>query len=179
MTLQEFNFSNDNHFVELETHAFFSKSIYLVLLTKNYLIGLELNKSISTDNADSLFFQKFPNQETAMGSFQNPYSYIKEKYVKAIEKKYLFDQSIFAVSKNNFRIDRNDIVSADYDSAVISGFNYPNSGKINIQIKTSSRSSSFNKGRSEANKSLILLGNQNGKIVLQNILANKEQYILS
>jgi hypothetical protein len=179
MTLQEFTFTSNNHFVALEQHGFFSKSIYLVLITKNYLIGLELNKGISTESTKTLFTQKLPSTPTPRGSFQNPYSYIKEKFVKQIEKKYLYDQSIFALSKNNFRIDRNDIQAVNYDASQVKGFNYPNMGTLAIQAKASSKSHGFNMSKNIAEKSLIIMGDQDAKEILNSITTRSEEFTLA
>lgn len=168
MTLKEFVFDETNHFVGMQQHAFFGKSVFLVLITKNFLIGLELNKSLSVENTSTLFSQATPEKNTPRGSFSNPYSYLKEKYVRAVEKRYLFDQSIQAASSRNFRIDRIDIDNVHYEPVKISGFNYPHEGKIHIRYQKRGKAG---KGiRTKHEESFTVLGEQNVTEILKNIL---------
>lgn len=168
MTLREFVFNDSNHMVGLQQHTFFGKSIFLLLITKNFLIGLELNKSLSVENTSTLFSQSLPEKNTARGSFSNPYSYLKEKYVRAVEKKYLFDQSIQAVSSRNFRIDRVDIDTVTFESSKVSGLNYPHEGRIHIRYQKRGKSG---KGiRTMEQESFIVLGEQNAAEIAQNMV---------
>lgn len=168
MTLKEFVFDETNHFVGVQQHTFFGKSVFLVLITKNFLIGLELNKSLSVENTSTLFLQALPEKNTSRGSFSNPYSYLKEKYVRAVEKKYLFDQSIQAVSSRNFRIDRIDIENVNSEPVKIAGFNYPHQGKIHIRYQKRGKAG---KGiRTIQNESFVILGEQNAAEIVKGIL---------
>lgn len=168
MTLKEFDFNVTNHFVGAQQYMLFGKSVFLVLITKNFLIGLELNKSLSVENTPNLFSQSLPEKNTPRGSFSNPYSYLKEKYVRAIEKKYLFDQSIQTVSSRNFRIDRIDIDNVRYEPVKIAGFNYPHQGKIHISYQKRGKAG---KGiRTKHEESFIILGEQNAAEIVKNIL---------
>lgn len=168
MTLKEFVFEDTNHFVGMQQHTFFGKSVFLVLITKNFLIGLELNKSLSVENTPTLFSQLLPEKNTPRGSFSNPYSYLKEKYVRAIEKKYLFDQSINAVSSNNFRIDRVDIENIHFEPVKIAGFNYPHQGKLHIRYQKRGKAG---KGiRTTQEESFVILGEQNAAEIVKNIV---------
>ncbi len=179
MTLQEFTFTSNNHFIAMEKHAFFSKSVYLVLITKNYLIGLELNNSLSIETTNTSFTQKLPNKPTPLGTFQNPYSYIKEKYVKQVEKKYLYDQSIFALNKNNFRIDRNDLVIVRFEGTQIKGFNYPHTGTLRIQAKSKSNNSGFNMSKNINEKSLIIMGEQDTLAIINTINSHNAPLVVA
>lgn len=168
MTLKEFVFDDTNHFVGMQQHAFFGKSVFLVLITKNFLIGLELNKSLSVENTSTLFSQVTPEKNTPRGSFSNPYSYLKEKYVRAVEKRYLFDQSIQAASSRNFRIDRIDIDNVHYEPVKISGFNYPHEGKIHIRYQKRGKAG---KGiRTTQEESFTILGEQNAAEIVKAIV---------
>jgi len=168
MTLKEFVFDESNHFIGVQQHMLFSKSVFLVLITRNFLIGLELNKSLSVENTPTLFSQITPEKNTPRGSFSNPYSYLKEKNVRTVEKKYLFDQSIFAVSSRNFRIDRIDIENVHYEPLKIAGFNYPHEGKIHISYQKRGKAG---KGiRTKHEESFIILGEQNAAEIAKTIL---------
>lgn len=168
MTLKEFVFDETNHFVGMQQHTFFGKSVFLVLITKNFLIGLELNKSLSVENTSTLFSQTTPEKNTPRGSFSNPYSYLKEKYVRAVEKRYLFDQSIQAASSRNFRIDRIDIDNVHFEPVKISGFNYPHEGKIHIRYQKRGKAG---KGiRTTHEESFTILGEQNASEIVKAIV---------
>ncbi|MDI9366678.1 MAG: hypothetical protein QM541_17100 [Flavobacterium sp.] len=168
MTLKEFVFEETNHFVGMRRHTFFGKSVFLVLITKNFLIGLKLNKSLSIENTTTLFLQATPEKNTPRGAFSNPYSYLKEKCVRAVEKKCLFDQSIQAACSRNFRIDRIDIDNVHYEPVKISGFNYPHQGKIHIRYMKRSKPG---KGiRTKHEESFTILGEQNASEIVKYIL---------
>ncbi|MFC4233217.1 hypothetical protein ACFOW1_15050 [Parasediminibacterium paludis] len=158
MTLKDFIFDDTNHLIGLQQHAFFGKSVFLILVTKNFLIGLELNKSLSVENTPTLWAQATPEKNTPRGSFSNPYSYLKEKYVRAVEKKYLFDQSIQSISSRNFRIDRIDIENVHYEPVKIAGFDYPHEGRLHIRYKKRDKTSRGSRTKHEA--SFIILGEQ-------------------
>jgi hypothetical protein len=175
MTLKEFVFYDTNHFVGMQQHMLFGKSVFLVLITKNFLLGLELNKSLSVENTPTLFSQTTPEKNTPRGSFSNPYSYLKEKYVRLVEKKYLFDQSIQAVSSRNFRIDRIDIDNVHFEPVKISGFNYPHQGKIHIRYQKRGKAG---KGiRTIHEESFVILGEQNAAEIIKNIVKQPTEEI--
>ena len=122
MTLKDFVLTDSNNFVVCQRHLLFFKRIYLVLITKNYLVGLVCNKRIRLEQSTDLFANEksvLPELTNNRGDASNPYSYLSAKQVRKVENKYLFDQSIFAVEKLNFRIDRNDIQSVIYSSTKI------------------------------------------------------------
>ncbi len=168
MTLKDFVFDETNHFVGLQQRGLFGKSVFLVIVTKNFLIGLELNKSLSVENTATLFSQRTPAKNTPRGSFSNPYSYLKEKYVRAVEKKYLFDQSIQSVSSHNFRIDRIDIENVHYEPIKIAGFNYPHEGKMHIGYQKRGKSGKGIRTKQEA--SFTLLGEQKAADIAKYII---------
>jgi hypothetical protein len=157
MTLKDFALTDTNNFVASERYHLFFKRVYLVLITKNYLVGLVCNKGVHLEKMDDLFVnQKNGLSEAALqGGALNPYSYLKAKLIRKVENKYLFDQSIFAVQKANFRIDRNDVRSVVYDSTKISLDNYPNVGTITLEAAK------------HDTKKLVLLGEQNAKNIIK------------
>ena len=134
---------------------------------------MQLNKGLSVENTPTLFSQALPQKNTPRGSFSNPYSYLKEKYVRAVEKKYLFDQSIKAVSSRNFRIDRIDIDNVHFEPIKISGFNYPHQGKIHISYQKRGKAG---KGiRTKHEESFTILGEQNAAEIVKIILKQPTQ----
>lgn len=153
MTLKGFELKENNHFVALEYGKLFSKRTFLVLLTKNYIVGLKVNNGLSVEAGLDLFATPPTTRElTARGSLTNPYSYVKEKYIRKIENKHLYDQSIFSVSKANFRMDRNEIKNIRFETLKVNSLGaYPHDGKIYIET------------RRDGNKEFVILGDQSGK----------------
>ena len=91
-----------------------------------------------------------------------------KRMVKKIVNKYLFDSSIFASNKANFRIDRNDIIKVTHTNTKATYLgNYPSDGTIYIEIL---------KG---VKQQFDILGEQSGKDIVQNILTRNQAYILN
>ncbi|MFC4232491.1 hypothetical protein ACFOW1_11345 [Parasediminibacterium paludis] len=158
MTLKDFVLTDTNNFVVCERYLLFFKRIYLVLITKNYLIGLVCNKQLKLANNDELFANKKTNLqalESKSGDALNRFSYLSIEYIRKIENKYLFDQSIFGVQKANFRIDRNDLKRIDFNPEKVDLGEYPNSGTLTLEASRHER------------KELIVLGNQNGDNIIK------------
>lgn len=158
MTLKEFALTGTNNFVVCQRYFLFFKRVYLVLITKNYLVGLVCNKRLQLENSDGVFGNAKSNLPTLAiyrGEASNKYSYINAKFIRKIENKYLFDQSIFGVQKANFRIDRNDVRSVIYDDTKVDLGIYPNNGTLTLDV-----------ARQEM-KELIVLGNQSGKDIVK------------
>lgn len=168
MTLKDFTLTDNNNFVVYQSHRFFFKRIYLVLITKNYLIGLVCNNNLNTEHGDKVLGNHQIRKELPeRGSLLNPYSYLKAKFIRKIEGKYFFDKSIYAVDSDNFRIDRNDIQSVIHDDTEVSLGNYPNVGRLTLETKKGFK------------KDFILIGKQNGKEVVEFILTRDEDAVLN
>ena len=170
MTLQNFELTDNNHFIALERRRLFFKGIYLVLITSNYLVGLQLNNSLSTESTETLFAPETQPSPKPRGSFNNPYSYLKEKQVRAIEKKYLYDLGIFGVNKYNFRIDRNEVKSVLADTKKVSWLRHPHDGTVYITTRQAKPNPSINKSLNIDRKELIVLGDQSAKDIAKWIL---------
>ncbi len=107
MILKEFKLTDCNHFIGLQNHGLFKKSIYLVITINDIIIGLEMNNKISvesTSHLGSLFDDIKMAQQR--GDEKNPYSYIKKTALREIEKTNVFSKEIFQINKNNFKIDK-------------------------------------------------------------------------
>ena len=169
MTLKDFKLTSNNNFVAYQPYNFFFKRIYLVLITKNYLVGLVCNNNLGVEKRDDdiVLGNKTLNESTKKVASSNPFAYLKAKLIKKIENKYFFDQSIYAVDKANFRIDRNDVDNATHSSAKVDTGNYPNAGSISIEIKRGLK------------HDFILLGHQDGKEVLNSILTRDRNTFLN
>ncbi len=163
MTLKDFILKDNNHFIAYQAYNLFFKRVFLVLICKNYLIGLVCNNNLSVETDTDISINHETNLSIAKrGSFLNPYSYLKAKMVKKVANKYLFDQSIFAVDKANFRLDRNDVKAVTHSSAKPTHLgNFPSDGTIYIETL---------KGEKQQ---LSLLGEQSGKDIVLYILTRQ------
>ena len=167
MTLNDFVLTDNNHFIGSQQYKFLFKRVFLVLITKNYLIGLVCNNSLSVETDTDILVNRQTVSTSKRGSFQNPYSYLKTKMVKKITNKYMFDQSIFAVDKANFRLDRNDVKSVTHSSSKATYLgNFPSDGSVFIETLEG------------VLLQFDLLGEQSGKDTAQSILARHQEKII-
>ncbi|MBC7652119.1 MAG: hypothetical protein H7101_10260, partial [Deinococcales bacterium] len=132
--MKEFKLPDCNHFIGLQKHGFFKKSIYLVLTINDIIIGLQLNNKISLEKSSHLgsLFADIDLAEQR-GDEKNPYSYIKKAALKEIEKTNLFSKEIFEINKNNFKIDKVHIEEIVFFG--IENKKYVNTGDIVIETK--------------------------------------------
>ncbi|MBC7652015.1 MAG: hypothetical protein H7101_09710 [Deinococcales bacterium] len=169
MTLKDFILTSNNHFVASQLYKLFFKRVFLVLITKNYIIGLVCNNCLSVEvDAELSVTHELDELLIKRGSFHNPLSYLNAKMVKKVANKYLFDRSIFAVDKVNFRIDRNDIKTVTYNisKATYLG-NLPSNGSIYIETINGTI------------HQFDLLGEQSGKDIVQWILTKHQAATLN
>jgi hypothetical protein len=134
MILKDFRLTDCNHFIALQTHGLFNKSIYLVIIINDIIIGLELNNKISLENSShlgSLFTDIALAKQR--GDEKNPYSYIKKTALRDIEKTNIFSKEIFQINKNNFKIDKVHIEEIVFIG--IENKKYTNTGDIVIETK--------------------------------------------
>ncbi len=134
MILKDFRLNDCNHFIALQNHGLFTKSIYLVITINDIIVGLELNNKVSLENSTRLG-NLFADIELAQerGDEKNPYSYIKKTALKDIEKTNVFSKEIFQINKNNFKIDKIHIQEIIFIG--IENKKYINSGNIVIETK--------------------------------------------
>ena len=151
MTLKNFDLKDDNHFVAMEYYALILNRTFLVLLTKDSLIGLKGNGIVSVEGGGNMFAKEISNSMAVRGDLTNPYSYLKEKYIREIEDKNLFDKSVVLKNKTNFIIPRTEIENAFYDSKKKWGMGYyPHDGKVYVETVDNKK------------REFIILGNQSG-----------------
>ncbi|WP_375435698.1 hypothetical protein [uncultured Hymenobacter sp.] len=159
MTLKEFDLGEENHFVAMEYYNLILNRTYLILLTKQYLIGIKANGMISIEGGGDIFTKQITRTSAVRGDLNNPYSYLKENYIRNIENDNLLDKTVLLVNKSNFMIDRSDIKTVYYNPRKKWGMGYyPHDGKV--YVKTND-----NKERE-----FIILGNQSGKKIASLIM---------
>lgn len=164
MILKDFRLTNCNHFIALQKHGFFKKSIYLVISINDIIIGIELNNKISLENITHLG-NLFAEIELAQqrGEDKNPYSYIKKAALREIEKINVFSKEIFQINKYNFKIDKvhiEEIVFIGKENT-----KYVNTGDIVIETKIETKNHP-NPNLRIPKRKLTLLGEQDYSKIL-------------
>lgn len=159
MKFKEFELNSDNHFVAMQYFGLILNRTFLVLLTKDQIIGIKVNGIISVESGGNRLVKELSNTMTVKGDLQNPYSYIKSKYLDRVKDLELVDTEILKQDKSNFVIYRADIFNAYHDPKKKWGMGYyPHDGKVYVLT---------NDGKK---KEFIILGNQSGNKVASLIL---------
>lgn len=159
MKFKDFELNGVNHFVAMQYYGLILNRTFLVLLTKDFLIGIKVNGLIGVESGGSILTKEFSKTMAVKGDLQDPYSYIKSKYIDKVQNLDLLDGSILTQGKSNFLIQRADITNAYYDPKKKWGMGYyPHDGKVYIVT---------NDGKK---KELIILGNQSGHQIANLIL---------
>jgi hypothetical protein len=159
MTLKDFEFKADNHFVAMEYYMLILNRTYLVLITNDYLIGLKANGIVSVSGGEDLITKKITNYLSIDGDLTDPYSYLKEKYIKRIENADFNDRNIIGDNKSSFIIEKKQIKKVYYDHRKKWGMgNYPHDGKVYVETNDNKK------------REFIILGNQSGKRITNSII---------
>ena len=152
MTLKDFELKKGNHFVAMEYYGLIFNRTFLVLLTNEYLICLKVNGLVSVQSGGDPFAIAVTRSLAINDDIQNPYSYIKGKFIRKIENLDLFGKNIMDASIANFKINRIDITDTYYDKRKKWGMGpYPHDEKVYIKTKDGKK------------REFIILGNQSGK----------------
>jgi hypothetical protein len=159
MKLKEFPLKRNNHFVAMEYYWLILNRTFLILMTKEYIIGIQGNGVIAVEGGKDFITglnctEPFVKNLAVRGDLSNPFSYLKEKYINNIKDEDLMSNSFLINNKANFRINKKDIKNVYYDSNKKWGMSYyPHDGKVYIET--------FDKKKKE----LIILGNQSGQAI--------------
>lgn len=160
MKIADFEFKDGNHFVAMEYYRLILNRTYLVILADDKLIGLVVNGLVSVESHGKGAI--ISNQMAISGDLTNPYAYIKGSYFGKIKNLDLFGDELLKANKANFRINRDDISNAVYDSGKKWGMgNYPHDGKVYLATKGGKK------------REFIILGNQNGNDIANWLLLPK------
>ena len=159
MKFKDFALKSDNHFVAMQYYGLILNRTFLVILTNNELIGIKVNGLVSVESGGNIIAQEISATMTIRGDLQNPYSYVKTKYIEKLQDVELLDGSILKQNKSNFIIKRADIKNAYYDQKKKWGMGYyPHDGKVYIETKDGQK------------QEFIILGNQSGHKIANFIL---------
>ena len=151
MTLKDFQLHYNNHFVAMEYYWLILNRTFLVLITNEYLIGVQANGLVSIETAHDPLLNIMTGSLAVKGDLNNPHSYIKSKYLGKIENEDLTGSGFLLKNKNNFRISRKEIKRVEYDSSKKWGMAYyPHDGKVYVETYDDKK------------REFIILGNQSG-----------------
>lgn len=162
MKFKDFEFNDHNHFVAMEYYRLLLNRTFLVLLTNDLLLGIKTNGLVGVEGGENPISIKLSATISIKGDLQNPYSYIKSKYIDKVHDCDLFNGSILAKNKSNFVIKTADIKNAHYDSKKKWGMGYyPHDGKVYIETFGGKK------------REFIILGNQSGAKIAKLILPSQ------
>lgn len=159
MTLKDFDFREDNHFVAMEYYALILNRTFLVLITKDGLIGLKANGMVSAEGGEDIFTMKASRRFAIRGIPEDPYSYLQAKYLKPMENIDLSDPRILSEHKENFIVHKSDIRNVFHDPRKKWGMGYyPHDGKVYVETISNKK------------REFIILGNQSGQRIVKLII---------
>jgi hypothetical protein len=152
MKLKEYTFKEGNYFIAMQYYGLILNRTFLVLLHKNKLIGLKVNGLVSAPGGSDPITLAITESMSIKDNPYNPFSYVKNKYLRRLEDIDIEHEEILNVSPSNFKIDKNDIIEVRHNKNKKWGMGpYPHDGRIYIKTRNRKR------------KELIILGNQSGQ----------------
>ena len=157
MKFQEFERQENNHFIAVEYYALMLNRTLMVLLTLTHLIGVKVKGLLSVEGGANPI-TRLLTRAMAVQDVDNPYAYVKEKYLKEVADMALAGEKILRASSGNFRLAYANIASVHHDSRKKWGMGpYTHDGKIHLTTKTGTK------------KEFIMIGLQDGAAVAQAI----------
>jgi hypothetical protein len=159
MLLKDFTFEEGNHFVAMEYHTLVLNRTYLVIIVKDFLLGLKVNGAVSAEGGHDLLTHAITRTMAVRGDLNNPFSYVKNKYLQPLLEEDIYLDFILENDKANFKIYKRDITGVTYDARKKWGMGpYPHDGKVYVQTADNKK------------REFIILGNQSGKAIADRIL---------
>lgn len=159
MKFKDFELRNDNHFVAMQYYGLILNRTFLVLLTKDLIIGIKANGLISVEAEGNALAAELLKNMVVSGNLENPYSYIRPQYIEKVKDCDLFDKSILKQNKANFILPRTEVKNAYYDARKKWGMGYyPHDGKVYLETMDGKK------------REFIILGNQSGQKIANMIL---------
>jgi len=159
MKLKDIELTDKNHFVAMEYYFLILNRTFLIIKTKDFLIGIQGNGLVSVEGGKDTLTRQITSNLAIKGDLTNPYSYLKNKHLEKIADLDLIDGSILEVNKTNFLIKTSDIKSATYNPAKKFGMGpYPHDGRVTIETYDNNK------------REFIILGNQSGESIANFII---------
>lgn len=162
MTINEFQFTEDNHFIAMEYYALVLNRTFLVLLHQGQMIGLKANGLISAQGGNDPLTFAITSAMSINGELENPYSYIRGKFLNKLNGLDILGEDILNTSNCNFRLATKDIMNVTHNPNKKWGMGpYPHDGRVIITT------------RDQKSREFIILGAQSGQKVSNLIKANR------
>lgn len=159
MLLKDFGLDDGNHFIAMEYHTLILNRTYLVIITKDFLLGLKVNDMVSVEGGHNPLTIAATKMLAIPGDLNNPFSYVKNKYLQPLLAEEINLDFILQKDKANFKIYKRDIIDVTYDNRKKWGMGYyPHDGKVYVKTADNKK------------REFIILGNQSGKAIADWIL---------
>lgn len=151
MIFSKFKLTEGNYFVAMEYYGLILNRTFLILLTKQGLVGAVANGIVSAKDYIDPLTALLTYKLAIHGELNNHLSYLNDKHLKSIENLDFYSEEFLEANRFNFRLYYDDISEVSYNSRKKLGMgSYPHDG--NVYIKT-------HRGKRE----FIILGNQSGQ----------------
>ena len=115
MTLKDFELPGDNHFIAMEYYWLLLNRTFLIVLLEDCLVAIKANGMVSIESGADAFSRQISKSFAIHGDLHNPYSYIKDSYIKKVESDDLLGTEVLNKERANFKIYYKDIKTAWYD----------------------------------------------------------------
>jgi hypothetical protein len=136
MLLKDFALDDGNYFIAMEYHTLILNRTYLVVIKKDFLLGLKVNGivSVEVEAMENPLTPIVARTFSIKGDLNDPFSYVKNKYVLRLLNEDIDLDFILQKDKANFKIYKSDIISVTYNNSKKWGMGYyPHDGKVYIQ----------------------------------------------
>ena len=95
MKFKDFELTGSNHFVAMQYYGLILNRTFLVIMVSDILIGIKVNGLVSVESGGSMIAKELSATMTINGDLQNPYSYIKSKYIDGVADLELLDEAFY------------------------------------------------------------------------------------
>ena len=156
MTLNEFKFTESNHFIAMEFYALVLNRTFLIVLHQGNMTGLKVNGQISAEGGGDPITMAITNSMSVKGDLGNPNNYIKSKYLKKLAGHDILGTDVLKVSSGNFRIPLSHIIETRHNPKKKWGMGpYPHDGRVFVTTRDLKK------------REFIILGNQSGQKIAE------------
>ena len=159
MKFRDLDFSSGKIFVAMEYYFLILNRTFLVVIGDGELIGLKVRGLISSENNSNPIASRMTNHLAIKDSLGDPNSYINRNLLDKYTELEVQSSRVMEMDNSNFKIKFDDILNVYHDKRKKWGMSYyPHDGKIFVET-------------SDAKKELIILGNQQGSEIAQQLNA--------
>jgi hypothetical protein len=166
MTLKNYFEGHGKYFIAMEYYALILNRTFMILLDKNYLIGIKVHGIVASKgeydwltgiNYSAMITK--PLDMVVEGPLETPHTFINHKFIDKIMTVDILSDGLLAANKSNFRIAKKDIKDIYHNPKKKWGMGeYIHDGKIYI------------KTIDEKKREFIILGHQSGNEIVKWIL---------